>query len=110
MVRYDNGMTTRTYTTTYDEDKCRYPKGSLVQASVEAHKTIAYGIRTEWAVVLTVASPTGDSSDFFHLPIPCLSLQQACDIADDYNRGLEPRLVGVWYEQYAKYDEQMRVS
>lgn len=101
MAHYYEVMTTHTYTTTYNEQKSAYRKGALLQARVIPHRMTAYGVSTKWAVSLIVASPTGDSSDFIDLPIPCLSLSQACDIADDYNSGLAPELVGVFSEQYA---------
>lgn len=93
-------MTTHTYTTTYNQERGAYRKGALIQARVIPERMSAYGVRTEWAVSLVVASPTGDSSDFIDLPIPCLSLLQACDIADDYNSGLSPELVGYFHALY----------
>lgn len=99
---YYEGMTTHTYTTTYNEERGAYRKGALIQARVIPHTMTAYGVRTEWAVSLIVASPTGDSSDFIDLPIPCLSLSQACDIADDYNSGLAPELVGHFHSLYSE--------
>ena len=97
---YYEGMTTHTYTTTYNEQRGAYRKGALIQARVTPHTMTAYGVHTEWAVSLIVTSPTGDSSDFIDLPIPCLSLSQACDIADDYNSGLSPQLVGHFHTLY----------
>lgn len=60
------------------------PKGSLSNAQVAFLPTVEYGVRTEWAVVLTFQSPTGDSSDFLQRTLPCLTENQAQQIAENW--------------------------
>lgn len=69
-------------------------KGQILVAQVQ-------GQGTDWAVRLWVSSPTGDSSDSFQFDLPCLSLGQACDIADSYNKVYSPAFVGHFHEMYA---------
>lgn len=60
------------------------PKGALAHAEVVYSPTIEYGVPTEWAVMLTFQSPTGDSSDFIRREIPCMNEDQAKQIADHW--------------------------
>jgi hypothetical protein len=76
----------------------RKGKGSIVSAQVVHDPMHLYGVPTTWAVMLHVQSPTGDSSDFLQLTMPCVSHSQACDIADGYNEELQPHLVGAFNE------------
>lgn len=58
------------------------PKGALAHAEAVFSPTIEYGVPTEWAVMLTFQSPTGDSGGFIRREIPCVSEDQARQIAD----------------------------
>lgn len=66
------------------------PKGSLAHAEVVFSPTTEYGVPTEWAVMLTFQSPTGDSSDFIRREIPCLSEHQAQQIVDHWVKSITP--------------------
>jgi hypothetical protein len=71
-------------------------KGSVYSAEVVFQPTMMFGIHTSWAVTLHIQSPTGDSSDFIPLTMPCVSKEQACSIADNYNEICAPYLLGVF--------------
>lgn len=60
------------------------PKGSLAHAEIVFSPTTEYGVPTEWAVMLTFQSPTGDSSDFIRREIPCISESQAQQITNNW--------------------------
>ena len=77
----------------------RQGKGAIVSAQVVHSPMHMYGVPTDWAVMLHVQSPTGDSSDFIQLSMPCTSHAQACSIADGYNEELQPHLVGRFAEE-----------
>lgn len=69
-------------------------KGQIIVAQV-------LGQGANWTVRLWFSSPTGDSSDTFQFDLPCLSLGQACEIADSYNAVYSPAFVGHFHEMYA---------
>ena len=60
-------------------------KGMVAYAEAVFSPTTEWGIRTEWAVALHFQSPTGDSSDFMVRELPCLSKEQAENIAEAWN-------------------------
>ena len=60
-------------------------KGMITSAQVAQISALEFGVQTEWSVILNFQSPTGDSSDFLSRQLPCLSREQAQDIADRWN-------------------------
>jgi len=76
-------------------------KGTVASAEVVLSPTMEYGVKTEWAVMLSFQSPTGDSSDFIRREIPCLTREQAVAIADKWNSEVCPELVGRFDEKQA---------
>lgn len=76
-------------------------KGQILVAQVQQVPMSLYGVATNWAVRLWFSSPTGDSSDTLTFDLPCLSLGQACEIADAYNAVYSPAFVGHFAEMYA---------
>lgn len=92
-------------------------KGSIVSAEVVRDTIQMYGVTSTWAVALHIQSPTGDSSDFIQLSMPCVSHSQACSIADRYNKELGmPHLIGRFAERYERelaeqyWNEQARIE
>jgi len=71
-------------------------KGMLVSAGVAKTPSNEFGVQTDWVVVLHFQSPTGDSSDFITRELPCLTREQAVNIADMWNAQVSPELVGCW--------------
>jgi hypothetical protein len=76
-------------------------KGSVYSAEVVYYPMHVYGVSTNWAVTLHIQSPTGDSSDFLQYSIPCVSKEQACSIADNYNEICAPYLLGVFEQLHS---------
>lgn len=76
-------------------------KGQVIVAQVQPAPMSLYGVNTFWSVRLWFSSPTGDSSDTLTFDLPCVSLGQACDIADAYNAVCSPAFVGHFAEMYA---------
>lgn len=63
-------------------------KGDIIGASVVESEMTEFGVRTEWVVRLWFQSPTGDSSDSLVRDLPCLSKEQAEQIAERYNQAV----------------------
>jgi hypothetical protein len=63
-------------------------KGDIIGAFVAQCAMTEFGVQTDWVVRLWFQSPTGDLSDVIVRDLPCLSREQAEQIAERYNQAV----------------------
>jgi len=64
----------------------RYDNKSLVKGMISYMAAILYNSKV--TIEMHIQSPTGDSSDFHSFVMPCLTMNQACGIVDEYHNSM----------------------